>query len=174
MESAKTLALLFSHTLTPRANGVVCEPCIRHRSLETTSPRSSLQHNSPQRAAMSRATPPRKPPLRYNSLPPTIVEDDDLCLPPPALPDDTKFAHWPLLDILDFATRHQDMCNLRAKSSGPLDEEVFTRHLLGIPESVRPTRFAKCTPKLQRKILRDIEMLIAEAQAYWAAAGTDC
>ena len=110
---------------------------------------------------------PRKPAFRHAPAPAQIPDADALWLPPAY--GDNSFDQWPLPDLLDFASRHAEICDAFLKR-GAVDRPAFTAHLLSIPEPLRPTRVAVHSAKSQGRALQQIDLAIAEAQAYWAAA----
>ena len=110
---------------------------------------------------------PRKPSFRHAAAPAQIPDADALWLPPAY--GDISFEQWSLPDVLDFTSRHAEICDAFLKR-GAVDRPAFTAHLLSIPEPLRPTRVAVHSAKSQGRALQQIDLAIAEAQAYWAAA----
>ena len=110
---------------------------------------------------------PRKPAFRHAPAPAQIPDVEALWLPPAY--GDISFEHWPLPDVLDFTSRHAEICDMHL-TRGIVDRAVFATHLLSIPAAVRPGRVAVHSSKSQGRALQQIDLAIAEAQAYWAAA----
>ena len=110
---------------------------------------------------------PRKPSFRHAAAPAQIPDADALSLPPAY--GDISFEQWSLPDVLDFTSRHAEIWGAFLKR-GAVDRPAFTAHLLSIPEPLRPTRVAVHSAKSQGRALQQIDLAIAEAQAYWAAA----
>ena len=110
---------------------------------------------------------PRKPAFRHAPAPVSIPDADALSLPPAY--GDISFEQWSLPDVLDFTSRHAEICDTFLKR-GAVDRPAFTAHLLSIPEPLRPTRVAVHPAKSQGRALQQIDLAIVEAQAYWAAA----
>ena len=81
------------------------------------------------------------------------------------------FAQWPLSDVLDFQSRHAELTHVHAKQ-GLVCEHRLAQHVLGLPALLRPTASRRARQS-QRKILEDIEWMVAEAEAFWAATGID-
>ena len=69
----------------------------------------------------------------------------------------------------DLTSRHAETFDAFLKR-GAVDRPAFTAHLLSIPEPLRPTRVAVHSAKSQGRALQQIDVAIAEAQAYWEAA----
>jgi hypothetical protein len=155
------------HVHVPRAH-VLC--------VTAPSPQQSLSSilripraRCPSAMPKSAAKPPRKPSLRY-AEPPAIAEGDVLYLPPPATGAISScFAQWPLSDVLDFQSRHAELTQQRAKQ-GLVCEHRLVEHVLELPSPLQPAA-SRRTAQSQRKILQEIDLIVAEAEAFWAAAG---
>ena len=113
---------------------------------------------------------PRKPAFRHAPAPAQIPDAEALWLPPAY--GDISFDQWPLPDLLDFASRHAEICDMHL-TRGIVDRAVFATHLLSIPEPLRPTRVAVHSAKSQGRALQQIDVAIAEAQAYWASTSAN-
>lgn len=110
---------------------------------------------------------PRKPAFRHAPAPAQIPDAEALWLPPAY--GDISFDQWPLPDLLDFASRHAEICDMHVKR-GAVDRAIFAAHMLSIPGPLRPTRVAVHSAKSQGQALQQIDLAIAECHAYWAGA----